>query len=62
MRINIKIWTLFVLFAVFATAIKAQDLSKRAIPIYTADSLKSGNYKDILTSFFQLAFNVQTAA
>lgn len=26
-------------------------------PVLTADSLKSGNYKDILTSFFQLAFN-----
>ncbi len=57
MRNNIKIWTVFVLFTFFAAAVKAQDLSKRAIPIYTADSLKSGNYKDILTSFFQLAFN-----
>jgi hypothetical protein len=26
-------------------------------PFLTADSLKSGNYKDVLTSFFQLAFN-----
>lgn len=29
---------------------------KPAAPIFTADSLASGNYKDVLTSFFQLAF------
>lgn len=27
------------------------------VPIFTADSIKSGNSKDILTNFFQLAFN-----
>lgn len=30
---------------------------KKAIPVFTADSLASGNYKDVLNSFFQLAFN-----
>lgn len=29
---------------------------KKPIPIFTADSLKSGNYKDVFLSFFQLAF------
>lgn len=48
----------FVLILLFCVpAIKAQNISSRAIPIFTADSLKSGNYKDILTSFFQLGFN-----
>lgn len=30
---------------------------KKTIPVFTADSLASGNYKDVLNSFFQLAFN-----
>ena len=29
---------------------------KKAIPVFTADSLASGNYKDVFLSFFQLAF------
>ncbi len=36
-------------------AIYAQE--EKPIPVFTADSLASGNYKDVLTSFFQLAFD-----
>lgn len=32
----------------------------KKIPLLTADSLASGNYKDVLTSFFQLAFDKLT--
>lgn len=35
----------------------AQENPDRPIPVFTADSLASGNYKDVLTSFFQLAFD-----
>ena len=32
-------------------------LAAKTIPLFTADSLVSGNTKDVLTSFFQLAFD-----
>src|SRR3982751_5635416 len=36
----------------------AQKKPKDTVPlIFTADSLATGNYKDVLSSFFQLAFN-----
>lgn len=42
----------------FATVCFGQkSTSESGAPIYTADSLASGNFKDILTSFYQLAFN-----
>ncbi len=34
-----------------------QKAVAEAMPLFTADSLAGGNYKDILTSFFQLSFN-----
>lgn len=46
---------LFVALFVTCTFSKAQN--KKPIPVFTADSLASGNYKDVLTSFFQLAFD-----
>lgn len=46
---------LMAIFCVIGSAGYAQK--KKAIPVFTADSLASGNYKDVLTSFFQLAFN-----
>ena len=39
----------------------AQNNSAGIRPILTADSLASGNSKDVLTSFFQLAFNNLTS-
>ena len=33
------------------------DFLKTKITVYTADSLASGNYKDVLSSFFQLGLN-----
>ncbi|HVE60939.1 MAG TPA: hypothetical protein VNA26_03920, partial [Chitinophagaceae bacterium] len=47
------------LIMIFPQLILAQSSSKIK-PILTADSLRSGNAKDILTSFFQLAFNKLT--
>lgn len=42
----------------FFSVLSAQSQKKEATDaVLTADSLKSGNTKDILTSFFQLAFN-----
>jgi len=37
--------------------IPASAQNKSATPVLTADSLASGNYKNILTSFFQAATN-----
>lgn len=34
---------------------------KVANPVLTADSLATGNYKDVLNSFFQLAFERMTS-
>jgi len=51
---------LLVTAAVLAIAMHStaqKKLSSDALPVFTADSLASGNYKDILTSFFQLAFD-----
>jgi hypothetical protein len=45
---------LAVVFACSCICAMAQDSA--AIKLHTADSLASGNYKDVLTSFFQLAF------
>lgn len=43
------------LFLLFGLTVTAQD-EKTPVPHYNADSLASGNYKDVLNSFFQLAF------
>lgn len=43
-----------------ADRLHAQGAKK--IPLLTADSLASGNYKDVLTSFFQLAFDKLTGS
>lgn len=51
---TIKLCSLFFFLLLFSVA-KAQDNAAKII--YAADSIKSGNSKDILTNFFQLAFN-----
>lgn len=45
---------LLIAFTVASFNSFAQD--EKPIPVFTADSLATGNYKDVLTSFFQLAF------
>lgn len=45
----------FIFFLLLFFNAEAQDGAAKTI--YTADSIKSGNSKDILTNFFQLAFN-----
>jgi hypothetical protein len=57
MKVQLKRFSIFLVLVFSTIIIEAQDISSKTNPIYTADSLKSGNYKDILTSFFQLAFN-----
>ncbi len=52
-------YLIILLIMMFPQLIIAQN-SAKIKPILTADSLKSGNAKDILTSFFQLAFNKLT--
>ncbi|HEY1202281.1 MAG TPA: hypothetical protein VGE79_14925, partial [Niastella sp.] len=39
--------------------VKAQQKSPN--PVFTADSLATGNYKDVLNSFFQFAFEKMTS-
>ena len=46
------------LFSIVAISSTAQN--KKISAIITADSLASGNYKDVLTSFFQIAFDKLT--
>lgn len=50
----IKLCSFFSLLFISISATAQDDAAKM---IYTADSLKSGNSKDILTNFFQLALN-----
>jgi len=52
-------YLIILLIIIFPQLIIAQN-SAKIKPILTADSLRSGNAKDILTSFFQLAFNKLT--
>jgi len=52
-----KALQLFSIFSICANLCYAQNNSAHKITVLTADSLASGNYKDVLTSFFQLAFN-----
>jgi hypothetical protein len=49
-------------FTLITSACFAQDDGSKVTtpPIFTADSLASGNAKDVLTSFFQLAFDQLT--
>lgn len=47
--------TIVIGLIVFQNTVSAQQ--KTAIPVLTADSLATGNSKDVLSSFFQLAFN-----
>src|SRR5215203_293069 len=51
--------TLFTLLVLHSTLICAgqQITASKVKTILTADSLRSGNAKDVLTSFFQLSFN-----
>jgi len=47
-----------ILFIIVFSAHKISLGQKKTLnPVFTADSLKSGNSKDVLTSFFQLAFD-----
>lgn len=55
MKRFLKIYLCVIAFLCCVCTSKAQDAS--TAPIFTADSLVSGNTKDILTKFFQLAFN-----
>ncbi|HRP90383.1 MAG TPA: hypothetical protein PKX92_10115 [Edaphocola sp.] len=48
-----KYFIIFILLSV-APIVKGQNVSQNLI---TADSLQSGNYKDVFSSFFQFAFN-----
>lgn len=49
---------LFTLISILTFVIKGMAQTSPGIkPVLTADSLKSGNSKDVLTSFFQLAFD-----
>ena len=48
----------FFLFSMLSISSNAQN--KKIAAIITADSLASGNYKDVLTSFFQIAFDKLT--
>ncbi len=48
----------FFLFTILSTSSTAQN--KKVTAVITADSLASGNYKDVLTSFFQIAFDKLT--
>jgi hypothetical protein len=54
--------TAFVMVLLFCitTSLVAQK-STTPNPILTADSLATGNYKDVLNSFFQLAFDRLTS-
>ncbi len=51
-----RLWLLFTVSLLIVTS-EGYSQKKKAIPVFTADSLASGNYKDVLSSFFQLAFN-----
>ena len=48
----------FFIFSMLSISSNAQN--KKNAAIITADSLASGNYKDVLTSFFQIAFDKLT--
>ena len=48
----------FFIFSMLSISSNAQN--KKISAIITADSLASGNYKDVLTSFFQIAFDKLT--
>ena len=56
---NTIIKFLFVMYVAFTgnVCIAQKTTADQVKTVLTADSLKSGNAKDILTSFFQLAFN-----
>lgn len=55
---KIKLLPLFLLiFCIEIAVAQKTKIAPKSIPLFTADSLVSGNTKDVLTSFFQLAFN-----
>lgn len=58
MKFNFKkcLYTLVLLVST-GSVIAQEEPAANAVPIFTADSLRSGNSKDVLTSFFQLAFD-----
>src|SRR5882757_5084813 len=49
--------TILTALVLSVNGVAQNKVSQGELPVYTADSLASGNYKDILISFFQLAFN-----
>ena len=51
------LYTLLLLMYINTVAAQEEAPLENAAPIFTADSLVSGNTKDVLTKFFQLAFN-----
>lgn len=58
MKYNASKFLYALLLALCISNAQAQEApTNDAVPIFTADSLRSGNSKDVLTSFFQLAFD-----
>ena len=51
------LYTLLLLLLINTATAQEETPLENAAPIFTADSLVSGNTKDVLTKFFQLAFN-----
>jgi hypothetical protein len=51
------LYTLLLVTSAYTAAAQEEQPLEKAAPIFTADSLVSGNTKDVLTKFFQLAFN-----
>jgi hypothetical protein len=56
---NTFLSTLF-LFVCSCTTMTSTAQKSKVAAVLTADSLASGNYKDVLTSFFQLSFDKLT--
>lgn len=57
MKHNYKKCLYAFLLLLTTTTASAQEEMPATVPVFTADSLRSGNSKDVLTSFFQLAFD-----
>lgn len=57
MKKVIRLTALILLLTTFNICIGQKKTDFSALPIFTADSLATGNYKDLLSSFFQLAFD-----
>jgi hypothetical protein len=57
MKVSVFRITLLWSLLFFSARAFSQENPEKPIPVFTADSLATGNYKDVLTSFFQLAFD-----